>query len=331
MTMVQLKFPENPDCPFPDYQDVSVLLPRDFTLENGERLSRPEIRIRIFGERSKPLVVALGGISSGRKIADASDGRGWWREIVGFDQSVDLNRHCVVGFDFLPNPGEEAQTLTTLDQARALAHALRILGFEKISSFIGASYGGMVALAFAAEHPDLVDHLCVISAADRAHPAATALRGIQRRILKFAADCGKPEVGIALARQLAMTTYRTPAEFAARFGGAPAAAAGEPYDVCAYLISRGAAFDIDHQRYLTLSDSIDRHCVDPSAVICGVTLISILNDQLIPPAVVRRLAASISGKTELCEIDSLFGHDAFLKEAETVGALVKKTLQEKKS
>ncbi len=328
MTMVQLKAPENPDCPFPDYQDISVLLPRDFMLESGERLSRPQLRVRLCGDRTQPLVVALGGISSGRVIADASDGQGWWRNIVGCGQSVDLNRLCVLGFDFLPNTRETARTITTLDQARALAHALKILRFERIHNFIGASYGGMVALAFAAEYPGLVARLCVISAADRAHPAATALRGIQRRILKFAAECGRPEDGVALARQIAMASYRTPTEFAERFDCVPGACAGEAYDVCEYLIACGAAFDMDGARYLTLSDSIDRHRVDPSQIQTQTVLISSLSDQLVPPGDLQRLASAIPGTVTLHEIASRYGHDAFLKETKTIGALIENCLQE---
>ncbi len=332
MTIVQLKPRESAYCPQPDemapYQDVSVLLPPDFILESGERLRRPELRIRLHGERANPLVVAMGGISSDKRVADADDGRGWWCDIVGADKPVDLNRFCVLGFDFLPNPDETLRTITTLDQARALGYALSSLGFEKAHNIVGASYGGMVALALAAARRDLVESLFVISAADRPHPAATALRGIQRRILTFAVECGKPKEGVALARQLAMTTYRTPEEFAARFDGAPGAGAGDPYDVCNYLIARGNAFDMDAGRYLTLSDSIDRHRVAPSAIRAKTTLVAAKSDQLARPEDMRAFAAAIPGAAALHEIESIYGHDAFLKETTVIGALIKNSLQE---
>ncbi len=328
MTKAQQNAPTEPHCRYSDCQDISVLLPRDFELESGERLQRPELRVRLYGDRAQPLVAALGGISSGRKVADAGDGRGWWRDIVGAGQSIDLNQFCVLGFDFLPNSQETARTITTLDQAKALAIALQVLELKKLRCFVGASYGGMVALAFAAQYPDLVEQLCVISAADRAHPAATAVRGIQRRILNFAVESGNPEVGVALARQLAMTTYRTPDEFSERFNGTPGAAAGDAYDVCEYLIARGAAFDMDAARYLTLSDSIDRHHVAPENIRSDTTLISSLSDQLVPPADLRRLASIVPALVALHEIQSHFGHDAFLKEAKTIGPLIKSCIRE---
>ena len=331
MTMVQLKTPENPQILYPDYQDISVLLPRDFILDSGEQLSRPELRVRLFGDRGQPLVIALGGISSGRKVADSGDGRGWWRNFVGVGQPVDLNKYCVLGFDFLPNPRETARTVTTFDQARALVHTLKVLNLSSIRAFVGASYGGMVALAFAEQLPDLLEHLCVISAAEKPHPSATALRGIQRRILKFAIECGRAEEGVALARQLAMTTYRSADEFAERFESRPGPFAGEPYDVCEYLLARGGAFDVDAERYLTLSDSIDRHRVDPSKIHSETTLISSLSDQLVPPADLRRLAAAMLTPPDLHEVASRYGHDAFLKETELVGAIIKNILQGSKS
>jgi len=276
MSALNAKTPEQPLCLRPDnnsgWRDISVLLPAGFTLASGERLSNRELRLRLYGDPENPLVIALGGISSGRRIADSDDGKGWWRGIVsagGASGGVDLEKFCVLGFDFLPNREETARTITTVDQARALCVALDYLDIARIHGFAGASYGGMVALAFAARYPARATKLCIISAADRANPAATAVRGVQRRILQFAKSCGKPEEGVALARQLAMTTYRTPEEFGERFDSAPGAggcaAAGDPYDVCDYLMARGNAFPMSADRFLTLSDSIDRHRIDPAA------------------------------------------------------------------
>ena len=66
-----------------------------------------------------------------------------------------------------------------------------------------------------------VEQLVVISAADRAHPMATAWRSVQRRIVRFALAAAGPAEGLELARALAMATYRSPEEFAARFALAP--------------------------------------------------------------------------------------------------------------
>ncbi len=310
--------------------DVSVFLPADFTLESGEKLSRPELKVRVYGDLENPAVVVSGGVSAGRAVADCKDGKGWWRDIVAPGGSLDLNLHCVIGFDYLPNEGETARTITTRDHARALADALDVIGVEKVHAFVGASYGGMIGLAFAHEFPARVDRLCAISAPDRPHPAATALRGIQRRIVKFALKSGDAKQGVALARQLAMVTYRTPEEFGARFSSAAGEAAGDAYDVCEYLISRGNAYDMDAQRYLTLSDSIDRHNVDAGGIDAKTLILAVASDRLAPLADLQRLALDIRN-ARITEIDSLYGHDAFLKECDVIGPHIQKFLKEQLS
>ncbi len=309
------------------FSDVSVFLSPDFTLDSGEHLSLPEFRVRAYGDFENQAIVVAGGISAGRCVADCKDGDGWWRDIVCTGGAVDLDRFCVIGFDFLPNIGEAARTITTADHARAVADALDVLAIEKLYSFVGASYGGMIGLAFAALFPDRIEKLCAISAPDRAHPATTALRGVQRRIIDLAVKGGDAQAGVALARQLAMVTYRTPEEFEQRFENAPGPACGDPYDVCEYLIARGNAYGMNPQRYLTLSDSIDRHRVDPASIRTESLIIAATTDRLAPLADLQRLAAAVDG-ARFVEIPSLYGHDAFLKEAAAIGPHIKNFLEE---
>jgi homoserine O-acetyltransferase len=287
------------------------------------------LKVRVYGDLENPAVAVTGGISAGRAVADCKECRGWWRDVVAPGGFVDLEAYCVIGFDFLPNAGETARTITTRDHARALADALDVLGIEKLYAFVGASYGGMIGLAFATEFPDRLEKLCAISAPDRPHPSATALRGVQRRIVKFAIKAGDAKSGVTLARQLAMVTYRTPEEFEARFDSKPGDAAGDAYDVCKYLVARGDAYDMDPQRYVTLSDSIDRHRVDTSALKTKTLFIAATSDRLAPLADLRRLASVVKG-AEIIEVESLYGHDAFLKETSVIGPHIKKFLKESK-
>lgn len=308
--------------------DVSVLLPAGFTLQSGERLARPELRLRLFGPDGAPAIVVSGGISAGRDVAGGAGDKGWWRDIVGPGLAVDTATTRVIGFDFLPNPGETARTISTLDQSRALAHALDAIGVKSLKAFVGASYGGMLALAFAEAFPDRVERICVLSAADRPHAASTALRGVQRRIVEFAVRAGDPQAGLSLARQLAMTTYRTPEEFDARFPHAPGARAGDPYAVCDYLIAKGDSYRMAPARYVTLSDSIDRHAVDPARIGARALFIAVSEDRLVPAADTRRLAEG-APNARYAEISSLYGHDAFLKEHAVLSPLIKSFIEER--
>ena len=174
----------------------------------------------LTGPPNAPLVVVLGGISATRHVtATASDTReGWWQALVGPGAAIDTRDVRVLGIDWsVPTTG----TVTTFDQATAIVAVLDRLGVDRAAAIVGASYGGMVALAFGAAHPSRVDRLVVISAAHESHPMATAHRVIQRRIIRMGLAAGTPSDGVALARALGVTTYRTAAEFAARFDVAP--------------------------------------------------------------------------------------------------------------
>ncbi len=310
-----------------DVYDIDVSLPAGFALRSGETLSRPELSLRVHGDIARPVIAVAGGVSAGRVVADFDRERGWWRDIVHAGGAVDLEKFCVVGFDFLPGAGEMARTISTRDQARSLACALDVLDIGALKAFVGASYGGMVALAFAEEFPDRIEKLCVVSAADRAHPAATALRGIQRRIINFSVRHDAVKEGVSLARQLAMTTYRTAEEFAVRFDASPGAAAGDPYDVCSYLIARGDAYPMAAERYVTLSDSVDRHYVDAAKIAAPALFVASLSDRLVPAADIARLARNVaSGRC--FEFQSLYGHDAFLKESAIIGGVIKAFIEE---
>ena len=82
---------------------------------------------------------------------------------------------------------------------------------------------------------DRIVALLAISAAHRSNPFTSAQRALQRQAVELGERLGSPEAGVALARKLAILTYRTPEEFGERFA-APSAieggrvrASSEPY------------------------------------------------------------------------------------------------------
>jgi homoserine O-acetyltransferase len=311
-------------------QDIAVPLPAGFKLDCGAVLDGAELLIRVTGPAGAPLIAVSGGISANRFVCDYPSGKGWWSAFVAPGAGIDLSQYRVLGFDFLPGETAGIAAITTGDQARALVHALDFIGEQKLHAFVGSSFGGMVGLALAAEYPHLLGRLCVISGAHRAHPMATAIRGIQRRILKLAMAQDCPEEGVALARQLAMTTYRTADEFQKRFTSDPRGkAAGDAYDVCEYLISRGEDFasKMPIERLLLLSDAMDRHRVDPGRITVPTLVIGVTSDRLVPLEDLRALAATLAGPVEIVELQSTFGHDAFLLEVETLLPLLTKFCQ----
>ncbi|CAN5452387.1 homoserine O-succinyltransferase [soil metagenome] len=318
--------------------DVTVDIPADFRLQSGERLGQPTLKGRLHGREGAPLVVVAGGISAGRFVhRTEGSGLGWWSDAVSMGGPIDLRRCQVLAFDYAPKAVETGAandagtvTITTHDQARLLALLLDRLGVESVAAFIGCSYGGMVALAFAELFPRWVRQLVIVSAAHRPHPQATAWRGIQRSILKLAVDAGRPEDGVALARELAMTTYRTAEEFGERFETTAPTHAGQAYPICEYLTARGRAYrtHTTPSRWLSLSDSIDRHSVLPESIATPTTLVAFESDRLVPIDDMRELAARLPTLWRLVEAPSLYGHDAFLKEDALVGDILRTALKD---
>jgi homoserine O-acetyltransferase len=308
--------------------DGMLEVPGEIALYHGGKLDGMRIAYRLIGPVGAPVVCALGGISAHRRVCalDGSRDGGWWSEIAGPGAPLDVERFRVLSFDYLggsgestgPEANESFPSISSYDQADVLVRILDHLGIKSLRAIAGGSYGGMVGLAFAERYPDRVSHLLVIGAADRAHPMSTAWRSTQRRIVRFAAECGKSAEGLELARSLAMTTYRSSEEFAARFDGRPTHN-GERFEfpVEKYLGARGSSYASQYrpESFLCLSESIDLHRVDAAAVCVPTSVVAIREDQLVPLSDVRALVARLK-HGRLHEISSLFGHDAFLKETE---------------
>jgi homoserine O-acetyltransferase/O-succinyltransferase len=313
-------------APCPLGADHAVSIPADWRLENGQPLGERSFLTRLYGPEDAPLVAVAGGISSGRFIWTGDDG-GWWASLVGPERAVDFAQWRVLAFDFAPLNDRKLE-ISPVDQARLLALALDDLGEPKLHAYIGASYGGMVGLAFAERFPERIDRLCVISAAHRPSAMGVAWRGVQRRILHLAEAAGRPEEGLALARELAMTTYRTPEEFAARFD--TRLGADGQSEVCRYLIRRGRDFvgAASPQRWASLSASIDRHSVEPSNIGTPTTLVACTSDRLTPLSDMAELGQSLSRLDRFVTLDSLYGHDAFLKETEQLAPVLNSFLKD---
>jgi homoserine O-acetyltransferase len=160
---------------------------------------------------------------------------------------------------------------------------------------------------------------------------ATGLRALQRRIVELAADAGRESEGLALARELAMTTYRTSEEFEKRFVSVPIWEEGSPhFAVEKYLKIQGEKFvrRFDGRAFAILSQSLDLHNVDPALVQVPTTVVSVDSDTLVPPWLVAEMVRRLPGTGRTIRMTSNFGHDAFLKERTAVGRVIRHVLAE---
>ncbi len=295
----------------------------------GQR--RLHLKVESSGPRNAPAIWVAGGISANRHLAaNAADaGVGWWQSAVGHGGALDPTRYRLIGFDWVGADGDLDAPIDTADQADAIAQILDRLGIDTLHAFVGASYGAMVGLAFAVRHPSRLRQLVALSGAHRPHPYASAFRALQRQIVALGQLQCDDRHGLALARQLAMLSYRTPEEFAERFDTPVTLDAGHAR--CAaedYLAACGGRYveRWSTTAFLRLSESIDLHRIDPTAVTVPTDLFAVEQDWLAPPSEIAALAAAIAAPTRLRTLRSGYGHDAFLKEVTAVDGFLRQAL-----
>lgn len=284
---------------------------------------------------------------------------GWWRDVIGPGRAIDTSRWAVLcpnllgscygtrwaGVEWNGVTPSAAPPITTRDQARFAARLVAALGIPldagALALVAGGSLGGMVALEWATEYPQSA-RAAVALAAPAAHPAwAIAWNHLQRAALDLAGP-GRAAEGLALARQIAMLSYRAPAEFETRFGRVAAAdaiggrehgtVASGDYAVERYLERHGARLvaRFDPDAYRTLLGAMDAHDVGRGRARGGAVAlrafagrlvgVGVPGDVLYDADVVRAWTAE--ARAEYRELRSSVGHDAFLVEHAQVGAIL---------
>jgi homoserine O-acetyltransferase/O-succinyltransferase len=287
-------------------------------------------------------------------LTGSADAAGdWWSPLIGPGRAFDTTRVGVLCANLLggrygstgptsvdPSTGRAwgrtFPAVSARDEARALWVLADALGIERFALATGGSLGGMIALEVALERPRLVDRAVPIAAPAAIGGLAIAWNHIQLELIERLGD-----EGLALARQLAMTTYRSEADFDSRFGRAREA--DGRFSVASYLDHQGDKLldRFDPDTYRVLVGVMDRHDIGRdrggidgalggmAAAGVGLTGIGIEGDILYGPDQVRSLvdtAAAAGVDATYRELASIKGHDAFLTEWDQLTRLLAEAL-----
>jgi homoserine O-acetyltransferase len=328
-------------------------------------LSRPTLAYETWGRlneaRDNAVLIFTGLSPSAHAASSPRDRRtGWWEDMLGPGKPIDSNRLFVVCVNSLgscfgstgpasvnPDTGEPYRltfpVLHVEDIANAGAAVLDHLGIEQLHTVLGASMGGMTALAFTLQHPVRARRLVSISSAARSLPFSIAIRSLQREIIRrdpawnggnYPVD-QPPATGMRLARKLGMITYRSAEEWAERFGRERAAHTGavngDPFgldfEVESYLEAHAQKFvgSFDANCYLYLSRAMDLfdvadHGGSLAEGFSRVSLeramvIGVESDFLFPIEQQEELALGLRdrvGELSFHRLASIQGHDSFL-------------------
>ncbi|MBO0777594.1 MAG: homoserine O-acetyltransferase [Ktedonobacteraceae bacterium] len=249
--------------------------------------------------------------------------------------------------------GMRFPVITISDMVEAQYTLLRHLGVRHLEMVAGGSIGGQQALEWAVSHPEMVHKVAVIAATAALTAQAIAFSEIGRQAIMADPDwqCGdystqrQPDTGLAIARMLAMVTYQSEESMEMRFGRRPAQRdnisspthfpdLGGRFDVEGYLYYQGNTLvrRFDANSYLYISRAMDLYDVSegyPSIeaalqrIRSKMLFVGIRSDFLFPAAHVRWLAdkvRALGGNSSYVELDSPYGHDAFLKEWDQMAA-----------
>lgn len=294
----------------------------------GDKVESIDISYSLYGNINKPAIAVLGGISANQFVADTDVNgvfvKGWWDKLVGYDKAIDLEQYCVVSIDYLDgqslnwlNDEDESLKISTFDQAFILNQVLKHLEITKLSCLIGASYGGMVGLAFAQRYPHRLEQLIAIGCTAQSSAKNTAFRSLQRQIINFSLQNNDAKQGLALARSLAMLGYRGEDEIESRFANEICVNQQQAeFPITDYLKSHGDKFadEFCANRFIDLSLSVDLHKIVPRKISVNTLCIGIQNDLIAPIDKVKNLTIQIGNNADFLELKSNFGHDGFLKE-----------------
>jgi homoserine O-acetyltransferase/O-succinyltransferase len=351
--------------------DFTFAREEPFGLTSGGSLQPVRLRYALYGELSAArdnAILVCHALSGSARVGD------WWPQLLGAGQPFDTSRYCVIGINVLGScygstgPGcENPQTpgepfgaafplVTISDWVNSQARVLDHLGIERLHAVAGGSIGGMQALQWAVDFPERVERAVSIGAA----PLSTmglALNHLQRQAIRndpawsagrYAPD-KQPVAGLALARAIAMCTYKSAELFTERFARRPDRSGEDPYhlldgrfDIAGYLDYQGLIFTrrFDANSYLVISKAMDtfelsRGYESEQAALrrirAHLLMVGITSDWLFPAADVRALAGrarEAGASVSYAELESTHGHDGFLADTELLAPAIRNCLEE---
>ncbi|HYJ47101.1 MAG TPA: homoserine O-acetyltransferase [Pyrinomonadaceae bacterium] len=345
-----------------------------FRLESGGSLRPVTLRYAIYGELNRArdnAILVCHALSGSARAAD------WWPQLIGPGKLFDTTRYCVIGVNILgscygstgpmsPDPdrpgenyGGDFPLITIADMTRAQALLLDHLGIERLHSVVGGSIGGMQALRWAIDFPERVERCIAIGAAPLG-AMGLALNHLQRQAItgdpawrggRYAPD-EQPIKGLAMARGLAMCSYKSAELFDERFARRPDRSGEDPratlkgrFDIAGYLDYQGQSFTrrFDANSYLVISKAMDTFDLGRGfgseveawrRVSARVLLVGISSDWLFPASDILALserARSAGVDATYRELASSHGHDGFLADAELLAPIIRAHFEEEHS
>ncbi len=245
--------------------------------------------------------------------------------------------------------GMDFPLVTIADMVHAQKKLMDHLKIKKWLCVAGGSMGGMQVLRWALLYPDCLVSAIPIATSSRISPQSIAFNWVGREAIMSdpAWNNGdydeQPDKGLAIARMLAHITYLSEESMRRKFGRKLQFSKDYSFDfdkdfsVESYLEHQGMRFveRFDANSYLYITRAIDYFDVTDKTggdmakglekMKCKCLVVSFTSDWLFPPEQSREMVRGMLKNgldVSYCNIESSYGHDAFLLEDNTLGRLV---------
>jgi homoserine O-acetyltransferase len=350
-----------------------ITFERPFRLESGDSLSPLEIAYETYGtlnERGDNAILiehALSGTAHAAFYHEGSKKPGWWDDMIGAGKGFDTDKYFVVCSNIIggcngstgpsslnPITGKPYALafppLTMRDMVEAQRLLLLGLGIKRLRCVVGGSMGGMQAMQFFCDYPDMFDSFITIATTMRHSAQQIAFNEVGRRAIMADPRWNggdyygevPPEGGLSVARMIGHITYISEKMMQEKFGrlrkDKDSRAIFRPsFEVEHYLDYQGIEFvrRFDANTYLYITSAIDNFDLVSSMSGPGRLrgegrargkgldamrrkrglVISFTTDWLYPPQQSQDIVRFFSGlgvKVSYTEIATDHGHDAFL-------------------
>ena len=246
--------------------------------------------------------------------------------------------------------------VTIKDMTRAQMHLLSDLGIHHVKAIVGGSMGGMQALQFAVDYPNFSDEIVSLAATYATRPWTIAFNKVAVEAIRrdprfnhgnYAVDAFKEEGldGLAIGRIAGHISYLAPDSMDDKFGRNYVATDGlfelfGRYEVERYMEYNTNNFsrNFDPLSYLYIVKAINTFNLGRGydslqeaimRIKANVHLISFSSDYLFFPSEMEHIAKMMEKngqKHTYLEVQSDYGHDAFLVELDKFEENIKKVL-----
>ena len=348
-------------------------------LENGLDFGPITVAYETYGElnedKSNAILVlhALSGDAHAAGYHSEQDKKpGWWDDMIGPDKAFDTNKYFVISSNFLGgckgttgpssiNPetgkpyGISFPVITIEDMVKVQKKLVDFFGIKKLLSIAGGSMGGMQALEWSIQYPEMVQSCIVIASASRLSAQNIAFNEVGRNAIISDPnwnngdyyDSESPSTGLAIARMIGHITYLSEESMHQKFGRRlqnklkPDFNFDINFQVESYLRHQGQSFvdRFDANSYLFITKAMDyfdlhqkygslAHAFKDSK--SKFLFITFSTDWLFAPEELKNTARtlmSLEKEVTYCNIDSPYGHDSFLLEVEDQTNIVKNFLK----